>query len=174
MRYSALTVAAVAGGMLCAGASTLEAQAPAVAKPTHAAAVAAAGRPVPDSVPSSATTSVSVRGDKSRISLHREVFSYVTNGRRDPFFSLLKSSELRPMLSDLKLVAVVYDPGGRSVAMLRDRSTKEQYRARVGQTLGRMRVAQIHPKSVTFTLEELGFSRQEVLALNDSTTERKQ
>ena len=78
------------------------------------------------------------------------------------------------MLSDLRLVPVVYAPGGRSAAMLRDLSTKEQYRARVGQTLGRMRVSQIHPKSITFTLEELGFSRQEVLALNDSTKARKQ
>ena len=114
------------------------------------------------------------RRDEAKLTVHREAFGYSADGRRDPFFSLLNSSELCPMLSDLRLVAVVYDPGGRSVAMLRDLSTKEQYRARVGQTLGRMRVSQIHPKSITFTLEELGFSRQEVLALNDSTTARKQ
>ena len=114
------------------------------------------------------------RSAEAKLTVHREAFGYSADGRRDPFFSLLNSSELRPMMSDLRLVAVVYDPGGRSVAMLRDLSTKEQYRARVGQTLGRMRVSQIHPKSVTFTLEELGFSRQEVLALNDSTKARKQ
>jgi hypothetical protein len=102
------------------------------------------------------------------------VFSYSEGGRRDPFFSLLNSNELRPMLSDLRLVTVVYDPAGRSVAILRDVSREEQYRARVGQTLGRMRVTNIHPKSVTFTIEEFGFSRQETLALRDSTQVRKQ
>ena len=104
----------------------------------------------------------------------RESFTYSADGHRDPFVSLLTSGELRPMLSDLKLVTVVYDPAGRSVAVLRDISTKEQYRVKSGQTLGRMRVAQIQPRSVTFTLEELGFSRQEVLALNDTTKARSQ
>jgi len=99
----------------------------------------------------------------------REVFYYERSGRRDPFTSLMSSSELRPLISDLKLVAVAYDPTGRnSVAVLRDLNTKEQYRIRVGLTLGRMRVSAINPKFVTFTIEEFGFSRQENLALGDS------
>ena len=106
--------------------------------------------------------------------LTRETFTYSADGRRDPFVSLMTSGELRPMITDLKLVAVIYDPAGHSVAVLRDLSTSEQYRVTVGKTLGRMRVAAIQPKSVTFTLEEFGYSRQEVLALNDSTTERAQ
>lgn len=104
----------------------------------------------------------------------RESFTYSPDGRRDPFVSLLANGDLRPMLSDLRLVTIVYDPHGRSVAILRDLSTKEQYRVKAGQTLGRMRIAQIQPKSVTFTLEEYGFSRQEVLALNDTTRARSQ
>ncbi|MFN8581754.1 MAG: hypothetical protein U0163_12360 [Gemmatimonadaceae bacterium] len=101
----------------------------------------------------------------------REVFYYERNGRRDPFQSLMTSSELRPLLSDLKLVAVAFDASGRnSVAVLRDLNTKEQYRVRIGQSLGRMRVAGINPKFVTFTIEEFGFSRQETLALGDSNT----
>ncbi|MFN2400190.1 MAG: hypothetical protein ABR543_16370 [Gemmatimonadaceae bacterium] len=123
---------------------------------------------------SAGAISVSERGGRSEISLEREVFSYEQQGRRDPFLSLMSSGELRPMISDLKLVGVVYDPTGRSVAILRDLSTKEQYRVKVGQTLGRMRVAQIQPRAITFVLEEFGFSRQEVLALNDSTKERMQ
>ncbi len=78
------------------------------------------------------------------------------------------------MISDLRLVVVIYDPAGRSVAILRDVSTKEQYRVKTGQTLGRMRVSRIDLKSVTFTLEEFGYSRQETLALNDSTIARSQ
>ena len=104
-------------------------------------------------------------------SFSREVYTYDAAGRRDPFLSLLASGDLRPSFTDLKLVAVAYDPTGRkSVAVMRDISTKDQYRVKVGQTLGRMRVAQIHPKSVTFTIDEFGYSRQEILALGDSTT----
>jgi hypothetical protein len=104
---------------------------------------------------------------------NREVFSYDGAGRRDPFLSLLSTGELRPAFTDLKLVAVAYDPTGRkSVAVMRDVSTKDQYRVKVGQTLGRMRVAQIHPKSVTFTIDEFGYSRQDVLTLGDSTNMR--
>ena len=120
------------------------------------------------------TTSISERGGKNEIALTREIFSYNADGRRDPFVSLIESGELRPMVSDLRLVVVIYDPAGRSVAILRDVSTKEQYRVKTGQTLGRMRVARIDAKSVTFTLEEFGYSRQETLALNDSTRARSQ
>ena len=66
-----------------------------------------------------------------------------------------------------------FDPSGRgSVAILRDLNTKAQHRVRVGTLLGRMRVARIQPKAVVFTVEELGFSRQETLSLNDSTAVR--
>lgn len=111
---------------------------------------------------------------KAAISLSRESFNYTADGRRDPFMSLMKTGELRPAVSDLKLVTVIYDPAGRSVAILRDISTKEQYRIKVGQTLGRMRVASIQPKSVTFTVIAIGTTFQEVLALNDTTRARTQ
>jgi len=118
----------------------------------------------------SAKTAAKPGADKD-VAFSREVYSYDAAGRRDPFLSLLASGDLRPSFTDLKLVAVAYDPTGRkSVAVMRDISTKDQYRVKVGQTLGRMRVAQIHPKSVTFTIDEFGYSRQEILALGDSTT----
>ncbi len=143
------------------------------ARPAHAAkgrdTVTITG---PQGAQGEGTTSISERGGKNEIALLRESFSYNADGRRDPFISLITSGELRPMVSDLKLVAVIYDPSGRSVAILRDVTTKEQYRVRTGQTLGRMRVARIDQKAVTFTLEEFGYSRQESLALNDSTRAR--
>jgi hypothetical protein len=104
---------------------------------------------------------------------NREVFSYDPAGRRDPFVSLIKSSEIRPVISDLRLTAVAFDPTGQnSVAVLRDLNTKEQYRVKVGSTLGRMRVVRIDTKMVTFALEEFGFSRQATLAMGDSTHTR--
>jgi hypothetical protein len=125
----------------------------------------------------SAARSISVteRGVKGEVSLSREVYSYDPAGRRDPFVSLLRTGDLRPMLSDLRLVVVLYDPTGRnSIAIMRDVATKDQYRVKVGQTVGRMRVAQIQPKEIVFTIEEVGFSRQEPLALGDSSTARTQ
>jgi hypothetical protein len=101
-----------------------------------------------------------------RVLINREVFQYDGDGRRDPFVSLLTTSDLRPLLADLRLVAVAYDPRGQnSVAVLRDPTSKTQYRVKVGQTIGRMRVAAIQEKAVIFTIEEFGYSRQELLPM---------
>ncbi len=107
----------------------------------------------------------------TEITIEREVFSYDGNGRRDPYKSLMSSSDVRPLLSDLRLTAVAFDPdGNNSVAILRDNFSKQQYRIRVGQQLGRLRVAAIRQKTVHFTIEEFGFNRQETLALSSDTT----
>jgi hypothetical protein len=134
-----------------------------------------AGTPTPTPrVGKGAPAGPAPEGSKNQISLVRETFNYTADGRRDPFMSLMKTGELRPAVSDLKLTTVIYDPSGRSVAILRDLTTKEQYRIKVGQTLGRMRVASIQPKSVTFTVIAIGTTFQEVLALNDTTRARTQ
>ncbi|MEO6446375.1 MAG: hypothetical protein ABIZ91_15220 [Gemmatimonadaceae bacterium] len=132
-----------------------------------------AGSPVVDSGAGSAESPETKAAPAA--AFRRETFSYDRSGRRDPFVSLMSTSELRPGVSDLRLVGVAYDAsGGNSVAMLRDLGTKDQYRIRVGQTLGRMRVSAITPRAVVFTIEEFGYSRQETLALGDSNKERKQ
>ena len=103
----------------------------------------------------------------------REVFGYSDGGRRDPFFSLILTEDLRPLLSDIKLVGVLYEPSGRrSVAIFRDVLTNAQYRVQTGMPLGRMRVAQIKPKGVIFTIDEFGLSRQDSLMLTDSLKAR--
>jgi hypothetical protein len=155
------------------------------ARPVNPANTSAASQPAASAAASSSSPTPASRNTPARdttkkateapatTSLSREVFSYDGAGRRDPFLSLLSTGELRPAFTDLKLVAVAYDPTGRkSVAVMRDISSKDQYRVKVGQTLGRMRVAQIHPKSVTFTIDEFGYSRQDVLTLGDSTNMR--
>lgn len=108
---------------------------------------------------------------RTEITLNREVFDYDRSGRRDPYKSLMTSSDVRPLLSDLRLTAVAFDPdGNNSVAILRDTFSKQQYRIRVGQQLGRLRVAGIRQKTVQFTIEEFGFNRMETLALASDTT----
>lgn len=107
----------------------------------------------------------------TEITLHRETFSYSGGGRRDPYASLMTSSDIRPLLSDLRLTAVAFDPdGNNSVAILRDSYSKAQYRVRVGHQLGRLRVTGIRQKAVLFNIEEFGFNRQETLPLSSDTT----
>jgi hypothetical protein len=154
--FALVLVAAVATG----AATQSRASAPAPARPTATASV---------------TTPLPAAADTpQRVLINREMFQYDADGRRDPFVSLLTTSDLRPLLNDLKLVAVAFDPNGRtSVAVMRDITSKEQYRVRVGQTLGRMRVAAIQEKAVIFTIEEFGFSRQEILGMTTDSTKTR-
>ena len=171
---AAKPVPSTAAAKPAAGATATTKPVAVTAKATPAKAAAAAP-PVVTSDTGARSISVTQRGIKGEVSLEREVFSYDAGGRRDPFVSLLRNGDLRPMLNDLRLVTVLYDPTGRnSVAVMRDVTTKDQYRVKVGQTLGRMRVAGIEPREIVFTIEEIGFSRQEPLVLGDSSRARTQ
>jgi outer membrane biosynthesis protein TonB len=109
----------------------------------------------------------------AEVTFNREVFAYVKGTRRDPFTTMITSSDLRPQITDLKLVTVIRAANAASsVAIMRDLTTNEQYRVRVGQTLGRMRVAQIQQRAVVFSIEEFGYNRQEVVSMDDSTRAR--
>jgi hypothetical protein len=108
-------------------------------------------------------------GDTTHVqpqSLIREVFAY-EGGGRDPFMSLLKSGDVRPLISDLRLTTVVYDGrfASRSVAVLRDITNRRIYRVKTGDIIGRLKVTQIRPREVVFTVQEFGFERQETLSL---------
>lgn len=112
------------------------------------------------------TSDTAARADTAPLTLLREAFSY-QGGGRDPFLSLLRSGDVRPMITDLKLVAVVYDDRypSRSVVVLRDITTGRRYRAKAGDVIGRLRVTQIRPREVVFTVQEFGFERQQTLSL---------
>ena len=105
-------------------------------------------------------------------SVTREVFGYAGAGRRDPFFSLILTDDLRPLLGDLRLVGILFQNSGRAVAVMRDVQTNAQYRVANGGTLGRMRVTQIRPRAVLFSIDEFGLSRQDSLVWSDSTKVR--
>jgi hypothetical protein len=103
----------------------------------------------------------------------RELFEYAREGRRDPFVSLLTTTDLRPTLSDLKLTGILLDHSGRnSVATLQDITTNVKYRVSTGSTLGRMRVTAIKSMAVIFTIDEFGTTRKDSLILRDSTKAR--
>ena len=108
------------------------------------------------------------------ILIMREQYGYARDGRRDPFYSLITTSELRPTMSDLRLTGILFDQGGgHSVATLRDVLTDQQYRVSTGTQLGRMRVSSIRLKSIVFTIDEFGATRQDSLILGDTTQVRK-
>jgi hypothetical protein len=108
-----------------------------------------------------------------RIIFARETFSYNRAGRRDPFASLIATGEMRPLVEDLALTGVIIDPAGRnSIALLKDVSTSQLYRARVGAVFGRVRVGAIRPREVVLVIDEFGFSRQEILMLQAPTREK--
>jgi hypothetical protein len=106
--------------------------------------------------------------DTTGMVIMREVYTYATEARRDPFVSLMASGEIRPLLTDLSLIGVIYDTESprRSVAILTDGSTGQTYRVLVGATLGRMKVAKIGKLDVTFSVDEFGLSRQQTLVID--------
>ncbi len=164
--FALVLVAALASG------ASAQARAQATSRPSPNTAAKSASKrasppPAPDprkaAVPAAPVPAVD---SGPKVLINREVFSYEGDGRRDPFVSLLTTSDLKPLLTDLKLVGVAYDPRGQnSVAVLRDITSRDQYKVRVGQMIGRMRVAAIQPKAVIFTIEEFGYSRQELLPI---------
>jgi hypothetical protein len=107
-------------------------------------------------------------GGKATVTFFREEFHYDSEGRRDPFLSLLATGELRPLLADLALIGVLHDntAPNSSVAVLEDGSNKDTYRVKQGDVVGRMKVVRIGSQDITFSIDEFGFSRQEKLLLD--------
>jgi hypothetical protein len=96
----------------------------------------------------------------------REVFRY-SGGPRDPFASLVQSSDVRPTIEDLRLVSIAFDPRyGNSVAIVRETGNPVPHRLRRGSVIGRLHVIQIREREVVFQIEEFGFERQQVLTLS--------
>ena len=163
--FALISVAALASG--ASGQASAQATSRPVPKSTATTATPRPQPPAPAAgKPAAAVVPATAADTAPRVLINREIYQYDGDGRRDPFVSLLTTSDLRPLLADLKLVAVAYDPRGQnSVAVLRDPTSKTQYKVKVGQTIGRMRVAAIQEKAVIFTIEEFGYSRQELLPI---------
>lgn len=122
--------------------------------------------PTPAARPDTAKSDAAKPDSAAPPALVREVYSY-EGGGRDPFLSLLKSGDIRPLLSDLRLTGIYYDGryAARSVAVLRDVTNNKIYRVKPGQIVGRLKVTTIRPREIVFTVQEFGFERQESLQL---------
>lgn len=129
---------------------------------TSAAKKGQAAKPAPKPAPKIDESMIPEPG----MPLARESYSY-TGGRRDPFLSVLETANSGPELPDLDLVTIVYveRAPATSAAVLHDRISGKRYTVREGDRLGRMRIASIRPKDVTFTIDDYGTERQETLTL---------
>ena len=146
-----------------------EAEAPAAAAPPEGAAAPVADTQSVKADSAEAARIAAARVDSASVTgplAKRETFAYA-GGSRDPFESLLDMATAGPELPDLQLVGIYQDlaVNSNSVALLRDRTNNRRFKLRVGDQLGRLRVAQIRQKDVVFIVEDFGFERQETLSL---------
>lgn len=100
------------------------------------------------------------------LEISREVFAYRGSGR-DPFVSLLKSGNVRPLPQDLRVVGITFDPRypQRSVAVLHDISDLRRFTIRPGDVIGRIRIVEVRAAEVIAVVQEFGVDRQVVLPL---------
>jgi hypothetical protein len=98
----------------------------------------------------------------------RESFSYA-GASRDPFQSVVSSSNAGPEISDMLLVTVIADQRSarNSVAVLREKQGPRRWRVKVGDRIGNATVALITQRDVTFSIQDFGFERQETLSLRN-------
>ena len=119
-------------------------------------------RPMPDAP---------INADEVKLVFDREVYRYEAAGRRDPF-KPLTDGKSGPLFADLTLRMIVYSSvPGQSIAVLADQS-KTVYRLRRGESVGNITVVDITAERVTFSVEDFGVSRREVLSIKpDNETE---
>ena len=93
----------------------------------------------------------------------REVFTYPTGGRPDPFRGPQVGAGTGPHFEDLSLAGLIFAPEIGSVAILKDGSTGKRHRVRDGERLGTVRVVEIRRDAVVFSVQGVAGPRREVL-----------
>ena len=115
--------------------------------------------------------------DTTVLVFSREVFTYPTYERRNPFTPLISGDIAGPRFEELSLLGVVYfanpelsvalfgsgtrggpDPTGAAAA-------SETYRAHVGDVVGNMRVIEIQRTIVIVEVEDFGLTEQRTMEL---------
>jgi len=129
-----------------------------------------AGQPAVEPPPPAGAVADAVGGQEdtsgASLALAREVFSFRGSGR-DPFVSLLKFGDVRPLPRDLRVVAITFDPRypQRSVAVLHDITDMRRFTVRPGDVVGRVRIVEVRATEVIAVVQEFGVDRQVVLSL---------
>jgi hypothetical protein len=109
----------------------------------------------------------------------REVFTYPTFQRRNPFHPLSGGTQGGPRFEQLRVVGIIYsDDPSASVAVLgtstveysEDASTVsvqpgQSWYLKVGQSVGNVRIVEIHREQVVVEVEEFGLTEQKIMQL---------
>lgn len=114
-------------------------------------------------------------GDTIRLVFEREVFTYPSQARRNPFRPLADGGDAGPRFEQLVLLGAISsaDPGG-SVALLGVRTGGPDgptYRMRVGQSIGNTRIIEIRPRQLIVEVEEFGLRERRTLDLQRTAPE---
>ena len=119
-------------------------------------------------------------GDSLALAFEREVFTYPSYARRNPFKTLVSAEGGGPRFESLLLLGVLYSPfAGESIALFGEGSrsvnptdqsvtvdiTGGTYRVREGATLGNLTVSKIDRLGVTIELIEFGLTESRTLLL---------
>lgn len=109
-------------------------------------------------------------GDTTELVFEREVFSYPSFERRNPFRPLVGGADGGPRFDQLELLGIIQSPRPElSVALLgvggASGALGETYRVRQGQTLGNTRILDIQRSRVIVEVTEFGLTEQRVLEL---------
>jgi len=105
---------------------------------------------------------------EAELVFEREVYSYPTYGRRNPFEPLTSGDDQGPRFEDLKLLGVIFSGNaGASVALLgidaAGGTAGKTYRVRRGDRLGNTRIISIQRDRVLVEVEEFGLTEQRQL-----------
>jgi hypothetical protein len=109
----------------------------------------------------------------------REIFSYPTVQRRNPFRPLSGGNQGGPRFEGLRVVGIIYsDDPSESVAVLglstveysEDASTVtvqpgQSWYLKVGQSVGNIRVVEIHREQVVVEVADFGITEQKIMQL---------
>lgn len=126
--------------------------------------VTASGQESSGSSADSATAGGADAAADTGIVYRREIFTYPSGVRRDPFRPVTAGEAPGPRFEDLSLSGIIYSPSIGSIAVVVDGSRDKRYRLREGERLGAVRVVDIRPNEVVFSVSgTLGQQRREVL-----------
>ena len=105
--------------------------------------------------------------DSIQLVFEREVFTYPSFERRNPFRPLTGEEDLGPRFEDMILLGVVLSPrseasiavlGARPPGATGDQPPSRIFRLRSGESLGNVRVLEIRRREVVFAVEDFGIS----------------
>ncbi|NLG62748.1 MAG: pilus assembly protein PilP [Candidatus Cloacimonetes bacterium] len=99
-----------------------------------------------------------------RLVFDREVFSYSSGGRRDPFKPLTASDD-GPLFDELTLRMIIFSQDPRESLVLVQDVAGKVHRLRRGERVGNATVVDIGRSRVLFSVNEFGVYRQGVLEL---------